>query len=355
MKRISIISFTKKGTELSKKIAEECREFSVSLFTKYSGAQYEESEKVSFVNEKIQAWTGYQMDERSPILFVGACAIAVRSIAPHLKDKLHDSPVLVMDEQGNYVIPILSGHMGGANELALYLAKQMGAVPVITTATDINGKFAVDAFAKKNGLCLNDKSGIARISSKILDGEKISVSIETGHLMSESVIPEYIHLISYPPVKPVDIVITSEEKEFEAVLCLRPKEYVLGMGCKKGKESAEIERFIANALKDTKIDAKQIYALASIDRKKEEPGLVVWAQKRGIPFITYSAQELAEVEGCYHDSEFVKDTVGIANVCERAAVRACGDEGKLIIEKRAWDGMTLAVARRKWRISFDEV
>ena len=105
---------------------------------------------IRYVEEGMGEWAGKQMAEKHTLLFIGACGIAVRAIAPYITDKLHDSAVLVMDEGGNYIIPILSGHVGGANEIAVKIAVEIGAVPVITTATDINGKFAVDLFAKRN-------------------------------------------------------------------------------------------------------------------------------------------------------------------------------------------------------------
>ena len=123
-----------------------------------------------FVAGSVSDWAGERMRRRRAMLFIGACGIAVRSIAPHLKDKLSDSPVLVMDELGKYVIPVLSGHIGGANRLALLLAERMGAEPIITTATDLNGSFAVDLFARENGLRIMERRKIAEVSSKVLSG-----------------------------------------------------------------------------------------------------------------------------------------------------------------------------------------
>ena len=112
-----------------------------------------------FVRESIGEWTEKQMGKNHGLLFIGACGIAVRAIAPQLVDKLQDSPVLVMDEQGRFVIPLLCGHVGGANELARLLSQVSGACPVITTATDIWKKFAVDLIAKKNHLYIENKEG----------------------------------------------------------------------------------------------------------------------------------------------------------------------------------------------------
>lgn len=382
--KISIISFTKKGAELSEKIAEAAAEITgkgelpfrleAELYTKCSSCgiwEYKEkaweyrektreyAEKtrehpVRAVEKRIGEWAAEQFEEGNAMLFVGACGIAVRAIAPCVRDKLSDVPVLVADEKGRYVIPILSGHAGGANELAVRLAKGIGAEAVITTATDLNRRFAADIFAKKNSLFITNKDGIAKVSSKVLAGETITVSVEPGHLDGDCRPPEGIRMTEYPPKGRTDVVITSEGRQFEAALLLRPREYVIGMGCQKGKEAEKIGAFIAENLEKAGILLTQVSGLASIDVKKEEPGLLAWSRKARIPFVTYTAGELAAMEGDFHRSGFVQRQVGVDNVCERAALKLCGPGGRLVYEKHAEQGMTFAAARREWRVRFEE-
>ena len=157
--KICIVSFTKKGCELSCDIAHKLKKsaYEVEVFTKCSrlsdvnikNSTDENFRNTGYISQNISDWTATQMREKRALIFIGACGIAVRAIASSVNDKLKDSPVIVIDELGQFVIPILSGHVGGANELAVLLAKLMNATPVITTATDINNKFAVDVFAKK--------------------------------------------------------------------------------------------------------------------------------------------------------------------------------------------------------------
>ena len=291
------------------------------------------------------------MQGKNALLFIGACGIAVRAIAPFLTDKLHDVPVLVMDEKGKYIIPVLAGHMGGANGLAYQIAGKTGAEPVITTATDLNKKFAVDLFAKRNNLWIANKDGIVKVSAKVLAGKEITVSIETGHEISCEV--PGVQLVPYPPVGSVDVVVTSKDDVFDASLLLMPREYVIGIGCKKGKNVNEIDYFISKTINKIGISVIQIFALSSISQKREEQGIVQWCQKEALPFLTYTAEELQEVNGNFTESAFVKDQVGVANVCERAAVKACGKDGKLIVPKAAEHGMAIAVARREWKVCFD--
>lgn len=358
--RLSVISFTRQGMILSKELAGAWEPEEIALYSKHkeepeteSGSMEPEAQySVMPVEERIGEWAGKQMEQKNALLFIGACGIAVRAIAPFVTDKLHDSPVLVMDERGRYVIPILSGHMGGANELAYQIAEKTGAAAVITTATDLNEKFAVDLFAKKNGLRIVNREGIARVSSKVLAGKEITMSIESGHWDESGKLPEGVRLIPYPPRESVDIIISAKTENANASIRLEPREYVIGMGCRKGREAEKIAALIEKCMGELGISPDQILALASIDVKKEEQGLLAWSRENHVPFLTYSADELKEVKGDFHSSAFVMDRVGVDNVCERSALKACG-EGRLVLEKRAEDGMTIAVAKREWSVVFD--
>lgn len=382
--KVSIISFTLKGIELSLKIkkafSREAEE-DLCLYTKCSHAEKSITEKniteenlaeknlaesgLSYVEQSLTEWTGGEMKKRRSLLFIGACGIAVRAIAPFLTDKLNDVPVLVMDEQGRFVIPVLAGHVGGANELAISLAERMGSTPVITTATDLNHCFAVDLFARRNALHIVNKDGIAKVSSRILAGEEVTMAVEEGHLREEEAqtlrgrrgsrktnIPEGIRLVSTEA--PVDVLVAPASYGQGRLLTLRPKEYVIGIGCKRGKAAEQIDHFVNRALKESGISMEQVAAFVSIDRKKDEEGILWMSSHYGISFVTYSAEELQQVEGNFHASEFVKSQVGVDNVCERAALRFSGPGGTLITGKQAEDGITVAIAKRRWSVSFDE-
>ena len=377
--KVSIISFTLKGIELSLKIKKAFPKEDLCLYTKCSHAE----KRISYVEQSLTEWTDEEMKKRRSLLFVGACGIAVRAIAPFLTDKLNDVPVLVMDEQGCFVIPILAGHVGGANELALSLAEHMGSTPVITTATDLNHCFAVDLFAKRNALHIVNKDGIAKVSSRILAGEEVTMAVEEGHLqegevsedisvvsaeltedvpaaLTESAIDASAALIESSAESPVvteasvDVLVAPASYGKGRLLTLRPKEYVIGIGCKRGKAAEQIDQFVHRVLKESGISMEQVAAFASIDRKKDEEGILWMSSHYGIPFVTYSAEELQQVEGSFHASEFVKNQVGVDNVCERAALRFSGPGGILITGKQAEDGITAAIAKRRWSVSFYE-
>ena len=377
--KVSIISFTLKGIELSlkiKKVFSGETEEELCLYTKCSHAEKSLTERklteknlaesgLSYVEQPLTEWTGEQMKKRRSLLFIGACGIAVRAIAPFLTDKLNDVPVLVMDEQGRFVIPVLAGHVGGANELAVSLAERMGSTPVITTATDLNHCFAVDLFARRNALHIVNKDGIAKVSSRILAGEEVTMAVEEGHfreeeagipgekrLLEEINVPEGIRLVSTESL--ADVLVAPASYGQGRLLTLRPKEYVIGIGCKRGKAAEQIDHFVHKVLKESGISMEQVAAFASIDRKKDEEGILWMSSHYGIPFVTYSAEELQQVEGTFHASEFVKSQVGVDNVCERAALRFSGPDGILITGKQAEDGITAAIVKRIWSVSFDE-
>lgn len=391
--KISVISFTKQGQILGERIKERMGgEDAITLYTKCSSqnaqelqtatkqakcneqeenvtgallTQKKESAAVSEnqctiqIEASLSEWTGEQMAAHRALVFIGACGIAVRAIAPWIVDKLHDSPVIVMDEQGQYVIPLLSGHVGGANELALRLSEASGAIPVITTATDLHGSFAVDLFAKKNDLWIRNREGIAKVSAKVLTGAEITMCVQTGHIETCENLPDGIRLCEYPPKEPVDVLVidnsvsdTVERDSLKAQLILHPKKYILGVGCKKGTDSAKLEDYLQSILEQQGISIEEITALASIDVKKDEACLLKFSEKYRIPFKTYSAQKLQTVPGEFHTSAFVKNTVGVDNVCERAAICAAGDGGRLMLAKQANDGMTVAIAEKIWKVVF---
>lgn len=373
--KISVISFTKTGQQLAERIRESLSgaNGAVTLYTKCShigkrttqvleampdkssSVPAENSGETIVVHESVSEWAGEQMAAHHALVFVGACGIAVRAIAPWLADKLHDSPVLVMDEQGRYVIPLLSGHVGGANELAVHLAGELAAIPVITTATDLHGSFAVDLFAKRNDLWIRNREGIARVSAKVLAGEEITISVQPGHLAADEGILSGIRWCAYPPAEKVDVLIADSTEEVfrqeAAELLLQPKKYILGVGCKKGTDSGKLEIFLRKILEKQDIAVEQIAALTSIDVKQEERCLVEFSEKYSIPFRTYPAQELQVVPGEFHGSEFVRVQVGVDNVCERAAMKAAGTDGRICLGKQAQDGMTVAIAEKVWKVS----
>lgn len=313
--------------------------------------------------EKAAEWVKTQFAKRLPILFIGSVGIAVRIISPLVTDKFLDSPVMVMDEGGKNLIPILSGHIGGANELSRKIAAKIGASPVITTSTDVHNVYSIDVFAQKNALRIINRETIKTVAQKFISKKEIWIKIPKDFDLGEETIPESI-VIAYDNEDiscDVEILLTDKEaskalKKNPDTLILVPRKYCVGIGCKKGKTFEELNDFLMAELdghKECYLD--NIAAFASIDVKKGEIGLMNLAQYYHVDYKTFSCRELEITESSdgqeFESSDFVKDVTGVDNVCERAAVacaNAMGASGKAVlkVKKIVKDGMTLAVAER---------
>lgn len=331
MKKIAIIAFTNRGATLASLL-------SMALPADgYAFGQYA-TENLTRVDDR-RAWCKARWSDCDALLFIGATGIAVRTIADFVHDKTTDPAVLVMDEGANYVISLLSGHIGGANALTWELAELTGAAPVVTTATDVNHLFAVDVFATQNRLEIDSMPLAKAVSAAILRGEPIGLTCDYP---IEGNVPQGITLSQS---QTVNIAITAENPNKNDTLWLRPKPYVLGIGCKRDTPLGNIEIAVEKFVK-----CADIAKIASIDLKKDEQGLLEFSRKNRIPFITYTAEQLLAVAGEFSSSPFVKQTTGVDCVCERAAVLA--SQGTLLTPKTAENGITLALSARKVRIKF---
>ncbi len=298
------------------------------------------------------------------IIFVGACGIAVRAVAPFLKSKTTDPAVLVADEGGSHVISLLSGHIGGANRLTRQAAAILQAEPVITTGTDVQGRFAVDVFATDNDLVIENMESAKAISAAVLRNEKIGFYCERS--IHGRVPPDLTQIKTAAANVPdalAGLVCVSEaapEKLFPGeslpavVLHLIPRCLILGIGCKRGKTSEEIEICVAHALGELSLPADAVSGVASADLKRDEPGLLKFCEAHFLPFRTFSAKELMTVPGVFSSSSFVQEVTGADNICERAALCMADGDGRLILGKQVENGVTVAVAARDWSVSFEE-
>lgn len=279
------------------------------------------------------------------LVFVGACGIAVRAIAPHVTSKLSDPAVLCVDEGSRFVIPLLSGHIGGANRLARLLAGALGATPVITTATDINGRFSVDAWASQRQMHICDMALAKRVSARILTREV--------PICADRPLPKELPngLVSGASGDLGICVSIYDKHPFEDTLLLVPAALRLGIGCRRGIAARRISETVDRVFAEHSLNLSAVDGAASIDIKSGEEGLKEFCALRGWPIRFYSAEQLKRVRGSVSGSEFVERTVGVDCVCERAAL---AEGGRLIVPKTAFDGVTVAVAEREWEVDFDD-
>lgn len=294
--------------------------------------------------QSIKECVGEWFNEVNAIVFISAAGIAVRSIAPFIKHKSVDPAVIAVDEKGKFSISLLSGHGGGANELAEKIGGMLGALPVITTATDREGKFAVDDFARKNGLIIKNWELAKKVSVDILEGNKIGIYSE---IALEGKMPNELYLCSLSESK----IMISYRKENDDKLYIIPKIIVAGIGCRKDTSEDKIAFAINSCLEEENILPDAVAMVSSIDLKKNEKGIMEYCKKRNLPFVTFSAEELKRTAGDFSSSDFVESITGVSNVCERSA--AAASKGKSICKKKIYDGVTVALAEMKGCASFE--
>lgn len=350
--KLAMISFTKQGAKLCTLLTEQLRqrgdECCGYILERYMNQEYEKA-GLQTVSSTLSQWTEQAFHQAEGLIFIGAAGIAVRAIAPYIKSKAEDPAVVVLDAGASFVISLLSGHLGGANDLARSVGEITGAVPVITTATDVNGRFAADEFAKKNELLLTDLSCAKRISADILDGKTV------GFFSDFQVVGDMPKGLEAGKQTENRILVSYKENRKEGSLLLVPKSVVIGIGCRRGTSQQEIEKQVERLLSELGISRSAIAAVASITLKQDEEGVLALAGKLGVPAVFLTAEELMLAEGDFSESEFVKATTGIGNVCERAAVLALaeGGQNELLEKKRSGGGVTLALGLIHRTIRFE--
>ena len=326
--RTAVIAFTLRGGELGRTLAGA---LGASLHVPERFAPQLEAQAY----DSLGAWTAAYWEDMEALVFVGAAGIAVRAIAPHVKDKFSDPAVVSVDEGGGFAIPLLSGHVGGANELARRVADIVGGQAAISTATDLNGVFAVDVWAKERGYAIADRTLAKEVSAALLEGRPVGFSSDFGDDCPQGLVSELAEL-------GVSVTCRAAPGPLAKTLRLVPRLLTLGIGCRRGTDMEAIAAAVDEALGG--LDPLAVCQVATIDLKGDEAGLLAFCQARGLPLVTYPAERLAEVRGRFTPSDFVKGVTGVDNVCERAAVLA--SEGTLLVPKRAKNGVTVAVAGR---------
>jgi len=297
------------------------------------------------------------------LVFIMATGIVVRTIAPLLQNKAEDPAVLVIDPQGEFVISLLSGHLGGANKLAKEISHILKAQPVITTATDVLGKKSVEEWAQHFNLKIVNLEGLVKVNGALVRGEKINVFTEIDpEYFREYPLTDSDKIQFYPvaflnrEVVPggVCLSISKDNRRDllnKADLQLVAGNLVVGIGCRQGTSREKLKEFLTDVFSEAGLSLANVRKLVSIDVKREEKGLIALAKELGVSLEFFTAEELKE---CLKEnkhlgfsySKFVEKTVGVGAVCEPAALKG-SRQGRLLIGKRSREGMTLAVVEEK--------
>ena len=293
-----------------------------------------------YENFKLKDITEETFKSSDSIIFISSTGIAVRAVSSFIVSKDVDPGVVVVDLSSKYAISLLSGHLGGSNELTLEVSRILNCHPIITTATDTMNIKAPDIIAKNHKLIIDDLKKAKCIAALLVDGKEVGIKDEYGII---DITKGYKKLIQ---LEENSIWITNKINyedtglDFTKVLKLIKRDIVLGIGCRRNTPYEKIKEFVLDSLRKYNYDFRAVNKIVSVDLKQDEDGIIKLAENFECPFITYKREEIKLVEDKYEKSEFVFKTLGVYSVCE-PCVDLSGAE--IVISKIKHEGMTLAI------------
>lgn len=345
LNHIAVLTVTRPGLALAARIEAALP----AEVTVYVSEKYAEGAPERFVRfpDRLQPVVDEVWSRYEAIIVIGAAGIAVRLIAPHVVDKRYDPGVVVMDIAGRYAIALCSGHLGGANELCHLLAQTVGALPVVTTGTDVQGTLAPDVLAKQIGAQIENWEALKVVSGALVHGARVGVLVEPG-----------VHTPDLGVYRDKNVVLTQDLSGFEAgvavtsqvfhsvtpTLFIRPPNLVVGVGCNTGTTEAEIHAEVHAVLALAGLSPLSVSRIATVEKKKDEPGLLAFCQRMGLPLVWFSAEQINALDAPFEPSETVRRFVGVYGVAEPAAMLAAGAR-RAVVPKQKRGNLTVAVAR----------
>jgi cobalt-precorrin 5A hydrolase len=348
---VSIIAITRKGAQLGNRLAGGFSDCELHVLRKFHGAAIKGSRPFDDLRELISSlW-----QKGDDLVCIMATGIVVRMTAPLLISKDVDPAVVVMDEAGKFAISLLSGHLGGANQLAERSAWLVGARAVITTATDVNHLPSFDLLAKDQDWVIEDLASIKLLNSLLLDDQPIAVVDSTDrvrawfHGQGRLFFFDTLAAALKSPAQGF-LFVTNRQLPKQVsppnLLILRPRNLVLGIGCNSGTSADEIEALVQQHLKRLLLSPRSICCIATTDAKKEEHGLLEFASRCGVPLVCFSNEELNSIDAPSPPSEHALAAIGAKGVAEPAAMLAAGNRD-LLLKKVKSDNVTLAVSEKQ--------
>lgn len=351
----AIVAITKHGVEMARDLHQRFPGADLYYMSKFARGDEEARGIQLFANSVRMLFPALWPAYKGLILIISLGAV-VRMIAPVLQDKKTDPGVVVVDDRGENVISVLSGHLGGANELAKEVAAVLGARPIITTASDVQKTIPVDLFGRRFGWEWESDEKLTPVSASVVNEEPVAVVVESGERnwwMHETPMPPSIKVYGTVAealeAKPHGALVVThriltpeEEPILENGVLYRPKVIVIGMGCNRGTSAEEIEAVIRETLEELRFSIKSVKALATIELKKDEEGLLQVCQKFGWPFVWYTPEQLNSV-AIEEPSETVYKFTGAYGVSEPAA-KLCAGVDELVLTKKKSGNVTISVA-----------
>ena len=326
--KTAVYCVSKNALKLAEKIKADKR-YNTDLYISGRIVEYAEKQGCVIIQGTLKECVSETFNKYDLHVFITAAGIAVRVIdgLPHSKDK--DPAVLVIDEQGNFVISLLSGHLGGANEECRYLAEILESIPVITTASDVGGKIAVDTLSQKLNAGLSDLESAKKVTALIVNGEKVKL-----------ILPENI---TQKDENVSGAIVISNRKNIE-ISRIIPRNIIVGIGCKRDTGKEEILHAVNDALERYNLLPDSVKKGASAWLKEDEKGLLEAFAELEKELVFFSKDEILELEGKIHkESEFVKAQTGVSAVSEPCAYLASEKNGRFLARKLVYGGITISI------------
>ncbi len=356
-KGIAVVTITRNGVETALKIKDALTKLNFTCNV-YAPKKYAQC-GVAVFDEKLERFIAVKYPSVSAIVAVMASGIIIRAVAPHLENKLVDPAIVGVDASGKFVISLLSGHYGGANELAKTIAKEISAIPVITTASDVLGKQSVDDLARKLHFTIANPDSLVPVNAAIVNGDRVAlVTIGDVKLLAEQIMgyelkkaETFEQAIEILNRYDAGALVTKEPlpvaRFAKPVTILKVQRFTIGLGARKEITTDQVLRAIMSALKTANVPIESIAQVVTVDIKQDSQSMINAASSLGfnLKFISVDELRAFKHEDLSPDSKIVQKNIGVGGVCERAALIAAGKNAHLILKKQKLNGVTVAIAK----------
>jgi cobalt-precorrin 5A hydrolase len=349
--RLAVWILTPNGIRLGEKIRQDLPDvdgFVSPRITDVSADWHTFQNMAEAIKQKFRNYAGH--------IFIMSTGIVVRLIAPLIQHKTQDPAVVVVDDAGRHAISLLSGHLGGGNDLTLTVASVIGADPVITTATDVNGVPAVDVLAKQKNLFIENPEAVKFVNMALLRSRPVYIHdpfnvmkdcLPNSDALPDAYLKRCLKESGHDLANEMDARVVIDDVKRDTppgVLILRPATLVAGIGCNRNTETREIKALLEEVLAANSLAGSSLKCIASIDVKSDEAGLIKLAETLDLPLVFFTREQLNQVEQIVTPSKIVEKHVGVKSVCEAAAILAA-QNGTLIVPKHTTRNATVAIAR----------
>lgn len=360
--KIAIVGITKHGSAIAEKIHGKLERSELFISAKF---KREIPGNVTFFETPIKDLTAKIFDSYDALVYIVSLGAVVRTIAPFLKDKHTDPAVIVVDDMANFSISVLSGHVGGANELTEEISRITGAKPVITTASDVGKTIPVDILGREFGWTTELGENITKVSACVVNEEPVGIFQDAGeknwwkrdvplpkNFKSYENLDELVASGCKAALLITDRILGEPYADLlKKSVLYRPKSLSIGMGCDKGTTQEQLDKLLEETFQKNNLSVKSVKCVSTVDLKNREAGLLAFCERHGWELVCYTRDELVQLKDILpNPSEMVMKYLKIPGVSEPAAMLTAKTD-RLVVEKIKAPMSTIAVAR----IDFENV